>query len=93
MDEQQRESARYNLTVLNRWHAYDEEPKTVSPYNKVWSEEALDEHFRSFFLEGPTNIHQITLADALLSTWNNYPQLRSFCAANILCFTAGASPK
>ncbi|MEE2779824.1 MAG: hypothetical protein VYE15_04815 [Myxococcota bacterium] len=64
----------------------------VAPCEDDWSEAELDERFVSFFLDGPTNIHQITLADALLWVWKSHPEYRRLCAGNVLCFTQGARP-
>lgn len=92
MDEGQYKASLYNLTVMNRWHSFGEAPKQVNPLDKDWTESILDERFERYFADGPTNIHQITLADALLWVWNHHPEHRRLCAANILCFTNGVSP-
>ncbi|MEB3223119.1 MAG: hypothetical protein VKS61_13670, partial [Candidatus Sericytochromatia bacterium] len=52
-------------------------------------EAALGERVRTFFLEGPRNVHQITLADALWWVWLHHPEHRGLCLANLTAFTRG----
>lgn len=92
MTDEQCETTRYNLTVLNRWHQFGHPPTRLEPLSVDWDEGALDEHLTAFFLDGPTNIHQITLAEALLWVWNEYPACRRLVAANLACFTQGTRP-
>ena len=92
MNAQQHEAALYNLTVMTRWHPFGQVPNVVTPCEDEWTEEVLDEHLIEFFPKGPSNIHQITLADALLWVWNHFPEYRRLCAANVLCFTNGVRP-
>jgi hypothetical protein len=92
MNAQQYEAALYNLTVMTRWHPFGQAPYVVTPCEEEWTEKALDEHLIEFFSKGPSNIHQITLADALLWVWNHFPEYRRLCAANVLCFTHGVRP-
>ena len=93
MTDEQYQSALYSLTVMNRWHEFGEPPILLAPHTETWDDATLDEHFKRYFLDGPTNIHQITLADALMWVWNHAPEYRNHCAANVLCFTEGTSPK
>ncbi len=92
MTDEQYETARYNLTVLNRWHQFGRAPIRLEPLSVDWDEQVLDEHLTTYFLDGPTNIHQITLAEALLWVWNEYPDYRRIVAANVVCFTKATSP-
>jgi len=93
MSPEQYVSSLYNLTVMNRWQTDAKPPTLVTPCEEEWSDETLEKRLLPFFLEGPTNIHQITLADALLWAWEHFPEHRQLCAANILCFTRGARPQ
>ena len=92
MTPEQHKTIRYNLTVLMRWHEFGEAHKTLEPLSTDWTESTFDEHLIAYFPKGPTNIHQITLADALLTVWNQHPEHRRLVAANILCFTKGPTP-
>ena len=92
LDEAQYENAIYNVTVMTRWHSYGTPPANLPPIDGDWSEEELDDHFERYFLKGPVNTHQITLADALLWVWNNYPQYRRHVASNVECFSKGVAP-
>ena len=92
MTDEQYETTRYNLTVLNRWHQSGRVPTRLEPLSVDWDDKTLDEHLTAYFLDGPTNIHQITLAEALLWVWNEYPACRRLVAANIVCFTQGTQP-
>lgn len=82
----------HNLTVLVRWHEFGQPPYHLEACSEAWSEETLDEHLVAFFLQGPTNIHQITLAEVLISTWNKHPAHRDLVAANLKCFMQGTRP-
>ncbi len=92
MSDAQVETSYYNLTVMNRWEPDGQAPAALRPLNATWGEQDLDEHLTRFFLEGPTNIHQVTLAEALVSVWSAYPNLRPLCATNLLGFTRGVQP-
>ena len=92
MTDVQYERLLYNLTVLNRWHEFGETPTRLEPLSDRWDDATFDAHLIEFFPRGPTNIHQITLAEALLWSWNEYPDLRSLVAANMVCFTQGTRP-
>jgi len=92
MTDEQYETTRYNLTVLNRWHQFGRVPTRLEPLSVDWDDKTLDEHLTAYFLDGPTNIHQITLAEALLWVWNEYPAYRRLVAANVVCFTQGTAP-
>ena len=92
MTTKQYQNTLHNLTVLNRWQEFGKAPVLLDPISDDWDEQALDDHLIEFFLKGPTNIHQITLAEALLWTWENHPGFRKMIAANILCFTRGTQP-
>ena len=83
----------YNLTVLVRWHEFGKPPSTLQPLRESWSEEILDKHLHTFFHEGPTNIHQIILAEALCSTWHQCPAHRALIADNRVSFTQGTIPE
>ncbi len=89
---EQREQALRNVTVMTRWHSFGDPPADLAPLDEDWSDEEVDRRFAHYFHEGPTNTHQITLADALLWVWNHYPQHRRRVAANIVCFSKGVSP-
>ena len=82
----------YNLTILDRWHEFGRPPADLAALCEDWDESVFDAHLVSFFPNGPTNIHQITLADALLWTWTQYPEHRRLTAANVVCFTKGTRP-
>ena len=82
----------YNLTVLVRWHEYGNAPSHLHAHTISWSESVFDQHLIRFFLQGPVNIHQITLAEVLVDIWKQYPQYRDLVAANILCFTQNTRP-
>ncbi len=82
----------HNLSLLTR-PAPDSSAKTLSPLQSTWTGEELDSELTQFFLDGPENIHQITLADALLWVWGNHPEHQALCAANLVCFTQGTRPQ
>lgn len=93
MTTEQRETVRYNLTVLNRWHVFGKPPVLLDAIDEDWSEETLVERLATFFLDGPTNIHQITFAEALVWVWRHHPGLRPLVAANVVCFTHNTAPQ
>jgi len=78
--------------VMNRWSPFGKPPAVLEPLAVDWSEADLDAHLTRFFPDGPTNIHQITLAEALVWVWNHHPEMRRRCAANVVCFTRDVSP-
>ena len=93
MTEEQHRWALHNIVGIIGPSGADAATSDLEPAPGVWTEAELDARLATFFLEGPTNVHQITLADALLWVWNHHPEHRQLCAANVLCFTRGASPK
>ena len=82
----------YNLTVLVRWHEFGKPPNILQVMPCSWTDADLDEALATFFHQGPKNIHQITLAEVLVSTWIHFPEYRDEVASNILCFTQGTRP-
>ena len=93
LSEEQYEKLRYNLTVLVRWHEFGQPPSRLEGLERTWSEADFDHHLTQFFLSGPQNIHQITLAEALCALWVEWPELSHLIAANLACFTAGTRPR
>ena len=77
----------YNLTVLVRWHEFGRAPAKLKPIKGGWSQVQLKSRLETFFLHGQTNVHQITLAEALIWVWWNYPDYRDLAASNIVCFS------
>ncbi len=92
MTDEQYNTAMRSLTVMNRWSPFGKPPAVLEPLAVDWSEEDLDVHLTRFFPDGPTNIHQITLAEALVWVWNHHPEMRRRCAANVVCFTRDVRP-
>lgn len=92
MTDEQRQAMLHNLTILFRWHEFGREPSKLSPLAEDWDASVFDQHFEAYFLDGPTNIHQITLADALLWVWNHHPEHRRLVAANVASFTKDTRP-
>lgn len=90
LDDEQLQKLYYSQTVLNV--GYGSEAAQLSPVDHIWSDEELDQRLTNFFLKGPKNIHQITLAEALLWCWDTYPERRGLVAANLLCFTDRVRP-
>ena len=82
----------YNLTVLVRWHEFGDPPNLLQLRTENWNESDLDQALIAFFHNGPKNIHQITLAEVLVSIWNEYPEYRDWVATNLICFTQGTQP-
>ena len=78
--------------VLNGEYESEDASHRVQALHTRWSEDEFDRHLIQFFREGPQNIHQITLAEALLWCWVHYPKYRNLIAANLLCFTKGTRP-
>ena len=93
LNSEQYQKMLYNLTVLVRWHEFGEPPNILPVTSHSWNESDLDKALIDFFHQGPKNIHQITLAEVLVSTWNTYPEYRDEVASNIICFTQGTQPK
>ena len=89
LTEEQFKTALKNLTILVRWHEFGRAPKALEPVSLEWSETDFEAHQIKFFLEGPVNVHQITLADVLLWVWQAYPEHRGLVAANLCGFTQG----
>ena len=87
LSEDQVQLMHHSQMMLIRGTSLEESATPLQPLDKVWSEEVLDENLTQFFLEGPHNIHQITLAEALVWCWSHYPQYRGLVAANLQCFT------
>jgi hypothetical protein len=85
-------TALHNLTVLVRWVSFEGDGVRVSPLAAPVYEPDLDEGVRTFFLAGPRNIHQVTLADALSWVWWHHPEHRGLVAANLAVFTKGTRP-
>ena len=92
LDEAQQHKLRYSQTVLSNGYGHETAPQLLTPINQAWSETEFDHHLTHFFLEGPKNIHQITLAEALLWCWTHHQEHRGLVAANLLCFTDRARP-
>lgn len=92
LSQSQQDKLNYTQTVLNGGYGYENEPRLLDPLEFDWSEKELNDQLTRFFLEGPKNIHQITLAEALLWCWGQYPQYRRLIAANLLCFTDRVRP-
>ena len=88
----QYQTAMRNLTMLVRWHPDGEKIGNLQPISENVSEKELEERFQIFFNKGPRNVHQITLADALLSVWRNHPEHRGLCLANLAAFTVATRP-
>ncbi len=89
---EQLRSARYNLTVLVHWLPDGEEIIRLRSVDAQVSYQKLTDRFHAFFLKGPRNIHQITLADALWWVWQQYPAHRRLCLTNLDTFTLGTRP-
>ena len=92
MTPEQYETSLYNLTVLNRWHQFGKPPAHLEALQEDWDEATFDAHLTAYFPNGPTNIHQITLAEALLWVWNHHPETRRLVAANVVCFSERSGP-
>lgn len=85
--------ALYNLTVLVRWVSFDGAGVRVEPLPCPDDERDFEDRVKTFFAEGPRNIHQVTLADALSWVWRHHPEYRGHCAANLATFTRATRPK
>ena len=82
-----------NLSLINGEDGRDDPTRQLRAIDERWDDEELDRRLAAFFLHGPTNIHQITLAEALLWCWSHYPDYRGLIAANFACFSEGVSPR
>lgn len=85
-------AALHSLTVQVRWLPDGEVKAQLAPLEEDVDAAELDARFRTFFLEGPRNIHQVTLADALWWVWRHHPEHRGLCLANLAVFTRGTRP-
>lgn len=85
-------AALHSLTVQVRWEPFDEVKAHLIPLEVPVDAATLDARFRTFFLEGPRNIHQVTLADALWWVWCHHPEHRGLVLANLDVFTRGTRP-
>ena len=93
LTEEQFQTTLYNLTVLNRWHPFGSVPVLLEPLSEDWDDRDFDEQLVAYFLEGPTNTHQITLAEVLLWVWTHYPEKRRLVAASMRCLTHATTPR
>jgi hypothetical protein len=91
LDEEQIQRLFHNLMIINGG-TMEDVPSLVKPIDKDWSEAEFDELLITFLRDGPKNLHQLTLSEALLWCWSNYSQYRNMIAANLICFTNGTRP-
>ena len=92
LEEEQKQLLTQSLITLNGGYGVELASSVIKPIKPIWSEQDFDTHMIRFFLEGPHNIHQITLAEALLWCWVHHPEHRGLVAANLICFTEGTRP-
>ena len=92
LDNSQQRQLTHTLSVLNNGYSQEEAPNVLEPIDVDWSVEELDAQVIKLFLEGPKNIHQITLVEALLWCWTHYPNYRRLIVANLVCFTDRVRP-
>ena len=92
LSEEQLHRLFHNLMIINGGTREDV-PALVEPIDTEWDEVEFDEHLIHFLREGPSNIHQLTLSEALMWCWSNYSHHRNRIAANLICFTKGTRPE
>ncbi|MBM76301.1 MAG: hypothetical protein CMK59_12930 [Proteobacteria bacterium] len=89
----QEQQEQLSLSQMSLFGAADvQEASKVCPLDVEWDDHDFDVHLTEFFRNGPKNIHQITLAEALLWCWSNAQEHRRLIAANLLCFTKATLP-